>query len=341
MNYSTLQEAYNVDTFEKKPRPSQKQNKNGSGVGNGSNGVGNANTSPSFVESSKLALSSNKLQGGSCSPIQTPTYTIPISNECKKEHDEAMNVYTNANHNMNNMMNGIPNANDKQPEPFSQSQQPLATPQSSAMTSMFNLKNSSDNVMPYYDEDLEQYFNISNLNDEVKYNSNSNTSSNSYMPNTNKQSYVNNDTAEYTNHNTMIKHGNNLLNNTSYNLTPEEKKSAEEAIAYLKSIEEKITKNKNAVSDPVASNANTGPGGFILPTQQPPPVPTPTPPVPTETKDKSDRSDNYIYNAIFNISILLIIGIAIILLCDQMVELSIQIGMKRAVYILEPFIKTA
>jgi hypothetical protein len=216
MNYSTLQEAYNVDTFEKKPRPSQKQNKNGNG-GNG----GNTNTSPSFVESSKLALSSNKLQGGSCSPIQTPTYTIPISNECKKEHDEAMNVYTNANHNMNNMMNSIPNANDKQPEPFSQSQQPLATPQSSAMTSMFNLKNSSDNVMPYYDEDLEQYFNISNLNDEVKYNSNS-----SYMPNANKQSYVNNDTAEYTNHNTMIKHGNNLLNNSSYNLTPEEKKSA-------------------------------------------------------------------------------------------------------------------
>ena len=336
MNYSTLQEAYNVDTFEKKPRPSQKQNKNGGG--SSGNGVGNANTSPSFVESSKLALSSNKLQGGSCSPIQTPTYTIPISNECKKEHDEAMNVYTNANHNMNNMMNGIPNANDKQPEPFSQSQQPLATPQSSAMTSMFNLKNSSDNVMPYYDEDLEQYFNISNLNDEVKYNSNSNTSL--YMPNANKQSYVNNDTAEYTNNNTMIKHGNNLLNNTSYNLTPEEKKSAEEAIAYLKSIEEKITKNKNAVSDPVASNVNTGPGGFILPTPQQPPVPTPTP-APTETKDKSDKSDNYIYNAIFNISILLIIGIAIILLCDQMVELSIQIGMKRAVYILEPFIKTA
>ena len=200
--------------------------------------------------------------------------------------------------------------------------------------------------MPYYDEDLEQYFNISNLNDEVKYNSNSsNSNSNTslYMPNTNKQSYVNNDTAEYTNHNTMIKHGNNLLNNTSYNLTPEEKKSAEEAIAYLKSIEEKITKNKNAVSDPVASNVNTGPGGFILPTPQQPPVPTPTP-APTETKDKSDKSDksdNYIYNAIFNISILLIIGIAIILLCDQMVELSIQIGMKRAVYILEPFIKTA
>ena len=369
MNYSTLQEAYNVDTFEKKPRSSQKPNKNGTGgnSGNGGNSntsSGNANTSPSFVESSKLALSSNKLQGGSCSPIQTPTYTIPISNECKKEHDEAMNVYTNANHNMNNMMNSIPNANDKHPEPFSQSQQPLATPQSSAMTSMFNLKNSSDNVMPYYDEDLEQYFNISNLNDEVKYNSsnsnspnsnspNSNSNSSLYMPNSNKQSYVNNDTAEYTNNNTMIKNGNNLLNNTSYNLTPEEKKSAEEAIAYLKSIEEKITKNKNAIADPVASNANTGPGGFKTPpvvatvpavatastaTQPTTPPPAANAATQPDAKEKSDKSDNYIYNAIFNISILLIIGIAIILLCDQMVELAIQIGMKRAVYILEPYI---
>jgi hypothetical protein len=177
------------------------------------------------------------------------------------------------------------------------------------------------------------------------------------MPNSNKQSYTNNDTTEYTNNNTMIKHGNNLLNNTSYNLTPEEKKSAEEAIAYLKSIEEKI--NKNATADPVVSNANTGPGGFKTPSppsqpQQQPPQPTPvaTPTVPTvpavptvpttPTQEKSEKigfSDNYIYNAIFNIAILLIIGIAIILLCDQMVELAIQIGMKRAVYILEPYIK--
>jgi hypothetical protein len=336
MNYSTLQEAYNVDTFEKKPRPSQKQkNNNGNGNNamnsNGSNGINansnngsantNANTSPSFVESSKLAMSS-------CSPLQAPTYNIPISNDCKKDHAEAMSVYLEAN--------------DKQ------SSSPSPTEHSSAMASMFNLKNSGssngsgDNVMPYYDEDLEQYFNISNLNDEVKYNSNSNTNINTYMPNSNKQSYTNNDTTEYTNNNTMIKHGNNLLNNTSYNLTPEEKKSAEEAIAYLKSIEEKI--NKNATADPVVSNANTGPGGFKTPTQQPPsqpsqPTPVATPTPPQEKSEKSGFSDNYIYNAIFNIAILLIIGIAIILLCDQMVELAIQIGMKRAVYILEPYIK--
>jgi hypothetical protein len=345
MNYSTLQEAYNVDTFEKKPRPSQKQKgSNGAGSANAANAASSANassqnTSPSFIESSKLAMSSS-----SCSPLQAPTYNIPISNDCKKEHADAMNVYLEGN--------------DKPPQSAS----------TSAMTGMLNLKGNGngDNVMPYYDEDLEQYFNISNLNDEVKYNSHSSNSSNShssnsnssnsnssnsntstsnpYMPNSNKQSYTNNDTAEYTNNNAMVKHGNNLLNNTSYNLTPEEKKSAEEAIAYLKSIEEKI--NKNAIADPVVSNVNTGPGGFKTPTPPTPPTPPTSVPVPVapatppqEKFDKSDKSDNYIYNAIFNISILLIIGIAIILLCDQIVELAIQIGMKRAVYILEPYIK--
>jgi hypothetical protein len=361
MNYSTLQEAYNIDTFERKSRPSNKSNKS-----NGSS-TSPSNTSPSFVETSKLALSSNKLSdypnnhGSSCSPLQAPTYNIPISNECKREHDEAMNVYTNANNNMNNMMNNIPssinnnnsaangvngvnsvnasntnnNNNLQLSQPQTSSQAPLLPSQN-----LFNSLKSSDNVMPYYDEDLEQYFNISNLNDEVKYNSNS------YMPNSNKQPYTNNDTSEYTNSNAVLKNGNNLLNNSSYNLTPEEKKSADEAIAYLKSIEDKINNgsmnssgyNKTSIADPVIPPVNTGPGGFKTPEK---PVEKPVEKVADKPIEKSqEKSDNnYIYNAIFNISILLIIGIAIILLCDQMVELSIQIGMKRVVNILEPFIK--
>lgn len=386
MNYSTLQEAYNIDTFERKPRTSQKSNKN-----NASSNTSPSNTSPSFVETSKLALSSNKLSdypnnhGSSCSPLQAPTYNIPISNDCKRDHEEAMNVYISAN-NMNNSMNTIPTSinnnslnqqsqqlsqSSQSPEPSQSSHQsiqqftqlpPSSTqqsaqltqptqqqPQSLAMTnlnnsaSMFNnLKSSSDNVMPYYDEDLEQYFNISNLNDEVKYNSNS------YMPNTNKLSYTNNDTTEYTNNNTVLKNGNNLLNNSSYSLTPEEKKSAEEAIAYLKSIEEKINSggmnssgyNKNTIADPVMPIVNTGPGGFKSPEKAIEKSPEKPQEKPIEKSSKSS-DNNYIYNAIFNISILLIIGIAVILLCDQIVELSIQIGMKRVVNILEPFIKAS
>ena len=347
MNYSTLQEAYNIDTFEKK-KPSQKLNKN-----NGSMIVA-TNTSPSFVESSKLALNSNKLSdfptnsGNSCSPLQAPSYNIPISSECKKEHENAMNVYTNINNNNNmmNMMNSVPNNANNANNANNTSIQSSVTPTASTMTSLNysanpynNIKGSSDNVMPYYDEDLEQYFNINNLNDEVKYNSYA------YLPNTNKQPYTNNDTSQYANNSNIPKNGNNLLNNSSYNLTPEEKKNAEAAIQFLKGIEEKINNgdinsdgyNRNSIADPVIPTENTGPGGFKVkdtnknietPKEQDVPI----------KREKS--GNNYIYNAIFNISILLIIGIAIILLCDQIVELSIQIGMKRVVNILEPFIKT-
>jgi hypothetical protein len=382
MNYSTLQEAYNIDTFEKKSRPSQKQNKN-----NGNNGamIASSNTSPAFTESSKLALSSNKLSdypnnhGSSCSPLQAPTYNIPVSNQCKKEHDDAMNVYTSANNNNISMMNSIQNNTNNngmqsassassqgslsptpssQPTPtvsLSSANQGSLLPSSTTSslnysTNMFNnLKSSNDNVMPYYDEDLEQYFNISNLSDEVKYNSNNST--NAYMPNYNNQSYTNNDTSEYTNNTIIPKNGNNLLNNSSYNLTPEEKKSADEAIAYLKSIEDKINSsninssgyNKSSIPDPVLPTNNTGPGGFKTPTPIVPqtPIVPPTTATPQDKPEKEDKPDktNYIYNAIFNISILLIIGIAIILLCDQMVELAIHIGMKRVVNILEPFLK--
>jgi hypothetical protein len=371
MNYSTLQEAYNIDTFEKKPRPSQKSNKNNSSSNTSPANTTPMNTSPSFVETSKLALNSNKLSdypnnyGSSCVPLQAPTYNIPISNDCKREHDEAMNVYTNANNNMNNTIHSIPTNNNNTNHNIENSlinasnsinNNNLQLPQSSSLSqtnllpaqNMFNNLKSSDNVMPYYDEDLEQYFNINNLNDEVKYNSNS------YMPNTNKQSYTNNDTSQYTNSNTVIKNGNNLLNNSSYNLTPEEKKNTEDAIAYLKSIEDKINSgninnssyNRTSISDPVIPPTNTGPGGFKTPDKpSDKPLDKPSDKPLDKPSDKpiekfQDKSDNnYIYNAIFNISILLIIGIAIILLCDQIVELSIQIGMKRVVNILEPFIK--
>ena len=381
MNYSTLQEAYNIDTFEKKSKPSQKPNKNNGSMMVSSN-TSPAFANPSYTETSKLALNSNKLSdypnnnGSSCAPLQAPNYNIPISNQCKKEHDDAMNVYTNANNNNTNMMNSITN-NTNNPNNGIQSSANMTnvshaaftSPQASAASAtstapasnlnysanMFNnLKSSNDNVMPYYDEDLEQYFNISNLNDEVKYNSN-----NSYMPNYNKQSYTNNDTAEYTNNTAIPKNGNNLLNNSSYNLTPEEKKSAEDAIAFLKSIEEKINNNgnninssgynKSSIPDPVIPTINTGPGGFKPPN---PPEKTETEKTETDKADKTEKAEkadkadkpdkpdnNYIYNAIFNIAILLIIGIAIILLCDQMVELAIHIGMKRVVYILEPYLK--
>merc|ERR1711966_475754 len=86
---------------------------------------------------------------------------------------------------------------------------------------MSNMASKND-IMPYYDEDLEQYFDINNLNDEVKYNPNNKLSN--YMPNSNISSYTNNNTNEYTS--TIFNNGNNLLNTSDFNLSLDERKKA-------------------------------------------------------------------------------------------------------------------
>jgi len=43
-----------------------------------------------------------KNMGGSCAPLQAPSYTIPISGECKKEFKKVMDVYTGENFNTGN-----------------------------------------------------------------------------------------------------------------------------------------------------------------------------------------------------------------------------------------------
>ena len=94
--------------------------------------------------------------------------------------------------------------------------------------------------------------------------------------------------------------------------------------------------NRTSILDPPITPENTGPGGFKTQSnnansEKQDKEKQDKEKEEKEKKEKQEKSDTtYIYNAIFNISILLIIGIAIILLCDQIVELAIQIGMKRA-----------
>ena len=95
MQYSTLQEAYNLDGFDKikkkkKDRPPDFQESN-------------LSKGPSNIEMSKLSASSEKIQdyeeyiknaSKNCAPLQSPIYTIPITGDCKKEFNDAMKVYT-------------------------------------------------------------------------------------------------------------------------------------------------------------------------------------------------------------------------------------------------------
>jgi len=351
MQYSTLQEAYNVQNFK---QPSAKK-RNCSPASESSSQYLN-NQQLYSIENSSLTANKESLENpqynvqvpknntnkpeikikgnNSCTPLQAPTYTIPISGDCKKERDAAIKTYTDENF--------------KTSEPDNNYESSVE----------FIANNDIDNIRPYYDEEMEQYFDINNLKDEVNYKSNSDIKINDYMPNYNKISYTNNNTNEYSNNNITSKNGINLLNNNEYILSDEEKRKAQEALNYLKSIEDKMYNSELSKLDPIKEPELTGPGGFIVKktTDENILIPkiaekveitTPTTPTtPTTIHDakliesiNENKKTQNIFNMLINIFIFVFIGILIILLCDYIAELAIQIGSSKTANKLDPFIK--
>ena len=348
MQYSTIQEAYNIDSL----KPTKKSTKTASQSSNNSQPYNIENNS---VASNKESVNYNS-KGGSCSPIQAPTYNIPISGDCKKERDAAMKTYIEENFkaesgngggsaNGGNGGNGVGNGNGGNG----------ASPGAGIGNGGENRStNRQDNIMPFYDEDMEQYFDINNLTDEVGYKSNDGTKVYNYMPNHNKNSYTNNNTGEYSNSNNASKNGVNLLNTAEYNLSPEERKKAQEALEYLKSIEDKINNDENRSSnetlDKVRRSNDTGPGGFGKATfENKKDIENEKKATAIQTNNenenkllesiKENRKTENIFNMIINIFIFVFIGAFIILICDYITELAIQIGSTKTSNVLEPYIK--
>ena len=350
MQYSTLQEAYSINTFKptatkKKTTPIYQSNpqqlysiENSSLASNKEKvDYGNYDSSINNDIFNSVKKSNNV---GSCAPIQAPTYNIPISGNCKKEMNVAINTYTDNNARENTINDNVEKYNN------------YTASDIAINNNGVNNNVNNDSILPFYDEDMEQYFDINNLKDEVNYKSNSNNKINNYMPNYNKISYTNDNTNEYSNNNNKYSNGINLLNTNEYNLSEDEKKKAFEALDYLKSIEKKINSDKNNLLDDVKSSEITGPGGFIV----------------KDTEDKYNANNNNlqkkhkdeiisahdakliesikenkktqnIFNMLINIFIFVFIGVLIILLCDYMAELAIQIGSTKTANTLEPYIK--
>ena len=348
MQYSTIQEAYNIDSL----KPTKKSTKTASQSSNNSQPYNIENNS---VASNKEPVNYNS-KGSSCSPIQAPTYNIPISGDCKKERDAAMKTYIEENFNAEsaNGSNGSNGGNSGNGTPPSAG---IGNGGENRSTNSGNiLTNRQDNIMPFYDEDMEQYFDINNLTDEVSYKSNDGTKVYNYMPNHNRNSYTNNNTGEYSNSNNVSKNGVNLLNTAEYNLSAEERKKAQEALEYLKSIEYKINNDENRAAnetlDKVRRSNDTGPGGFGKATfennkniENEKKAAAAAIQTNNENENKllesikENKKTENIFNMIINIFIFVFIGAFIILICDYITELAIQIGSTKTSNVLEPYIK--
>ena len=139
------------------------------------------------------------------------------------------------------------------------------------------------------------------------------------------------------------------------NLSEEEKIKAREALDYLKSIEDKMNNNDVATLDPVKQPELTGPGGFTvkktveentLKSQNTEKNQKEELKIPTTIHDakliesiNENKKTQNIFNMLINIFIFVFIGILIILLCDYIAELAIQIGSTKTANTLEPYIK--
>ena len=355
MQYSTIQEAYNIDSL----KPAKKSAKTTSQSSNNSQPYNIENNS---VASNKESVNYNS-KGNSCSPIQAPTYNIPISGDCKKERDAAMKTYIEENFKAESAnTNGSGNGNISANTNGTGTSPNIALGNGGGENRNANsgniLTNRQDNIMPFYDEEMEQYFDINNLTDEVGYKSSDGTKIYNYMPNHNKNSYTNNNTGEYSNNNNISKNGVNLLNTTEYNLSPEERKKAQEALEYLKSIEDKINNDENRAAnetlDKIRRSNDTGPGGFgkaIVDNKNTKDAENDKKQAAAAIQINSDNENKLlesikenkktenIFNMIINIFIFVFIGAFIILICDYITELAIQIGSTKTSNVLEPYIK--
>jgi hypothetical protein len=341
MQYSTLQEAYNIGTFKQhstkkrscapptEPLPTSHNNQHLYSMENSS--LSSNKESVEYMQQN-VQVSKNNINktdvitkgNSSCAPLQAPMYTIPVSGDCKKERDDAIKTYTEEN---------FKSCKDE------------SVYDNYENSGGFVANNGIDNVRPFYDEDMEQYFDINNLKDEVNYKSKSDIKINDYMPNHNKSSYTNDNTNDYSNNNSNPKKGINLLNNNEYNLSEEEKLKAREALEYLKSIENKINNidgGTTAMLDSVKKPEVTGPGGFTITTAQK----KQTENIKSAADDeklteiiKENKKTESILNTLINIFIFVFIGTLIILLCDYIAELAIQIGKTKTANILDPYIK--
>jgi len=221
-------------------------------------------------------------QGESCSPLQAPNYNYPISEKNKAQFKKVVDTYTNID-------NTHISYND------------------------FNKNKENMDIMPYYDEDMDQYLDINTLKSSSIFTGTYGTedkknNSLKYMPNYNEKSYTDDNTDKYLNINTKSE---DILVAPEYNLSEEDRKNSLRALNILKKFD---TSNKINGND----NSNN-----IFTSNKP-----------LENTDK--KVDNY--SNFLNIALFIFIGIVIILLCDQITELAINIGMKRATEILEPYL---
>lgn len=147
-------------------------------------------------------------------------------------------------------------------------------------------------VMPYYDEDLEQYLNVEDFQNAIPYIQSKRLSDPQQKEKGEQHEQGSTDPLVYKKH-------------VAYMIEPVAEPQAVQAPQAVQPVQvAEVVPDKKAVPD---------------------------------TQDAINKS-NLFYKNLINIGLFIFVGVLIIFLCDQITEIAINIGMKRTVAILEPYL---
>ena len=320
MNYATLSEAYNVESFDKKKEKGNMQH--------------NKDININIEEYNK--------DFSHCEPIQPPHFKLPVSNKAMEKYNDAYQIFIkdrkvseNKTYNQNNQNNII---NTKKNNDSN------AKSSINLYENYDKIRNDKvDSIEPYYDEDLDNYLNLSDFNNNnlhiqkvcdddykktlMNYDYNLKTQD---VFNHNKDDYVLvskkdlmefNNTLNKKNENSEISDNNvNIFAENINNIPPKidiKTNSNNDVFNYTNNDVFNYTNNpldEIIINNPINNNK-------------------------IYEKYENVNKGNIFYKSLINIAIFILIGIFIIYLLDLLIELSLNKGMKKTLDTLLPLLE--
>lgn len=311
MNYATLAEAFNVETFDKKKKKKEKSEYN-----------------------NDMNIEEYKKEFTHCEPIQPPHFKLPVSEKAMEKYNDAYQIFLkdrkineNKNYNKNDIINTVNNNSNSK----------------SAINLYENydkIKNDKiDSIEPYYDEDLDNYLNLSDFN-------NNNVQMQKICDDDYKKTLMNYDynlrTQDTFNHNkddyVLVSKKDLMEFNNSLNIKNNNYKNAIDK-QDLSNNQNNNSLNYNNTENINIPNNNNVINKIYEETIRPYDdmiINNPTRII--ENYENINKTNN-LYKTFINIAIFILIGIFIIYLLDLLTELSLNRGMKKTLDTLLPLLE--
>lgn len=314
MNYATLSEAFNVESFDKKKKKKEKSEDN-----------------------NDMNIEEYKKEFSHCEPIQPPHFKLPVSDKAMEKYNDAYQIFLkdrkineNKNYNKHDIINATNNNNNSK----------LSI---NLYENYDKIKNDKiDSIEPYYDEDLDNYLNLSDFN-------NNNVQMQKICDDDYKRTLMN--------YNYNLKTQDTLTRNKDdYVLV-----SKQDLMEFNNNLNKKNNEYKIALDKQLSQNNNNTEQQFnnniprtnnIPPTNNIPRynnvyeetlnpyddmiINNPTKII--ENFENVNKTNNF-YKTLINIAIFILIGIFIIYLLDLLTELALNRGMKRTLDTLLPLLE--